>query len=240
MTLVWETATSWWDWMGATSTSESCTCVRDIPVVSQIKWCDVLVFCGRFAEQHTFTKPNDNRALGLMTRSARSVMEELEDIVIAYGQSDEFSFVFSRSSTWFKRRARYWASFCGSTWDKIRKNIAREWHARVRDWYVLLCLHARSVHQVKNSHHSNLTQHVRKSLPRVVFFLWDSLSADDNEWKELKKVSVWSISMIHKCWENAWNRWTKVCSAYELQRKWEETSISREHRTPERIETKSI
>ena len=61
----------------------------------------------RFAEQHGFTKPNDNRALGLMTRSARSVMEELDDIVIAYGQSDEFSFVFKRSTTWFKRRARY-------------------------------------------------------------------------------------------------------------------------------------
>ena len=66
-----------------------------------------LVFCVRFAEQHKFTKPNDNRALGLMSRSAHSVMEELEDIVIAYGQSDEFSFVFKRSSNWFKRRARY-------------------------------------------------------------------------------------------------------------------------------------
>lgn len=59
----------------------------------------------KFAEQHKFTKPNDNRALGLMTRSARSVIEELEDIVIAYGQSDEFSFVFKRTTTWFKRRA---------------------------------------------------------------------------------------------------------------------------------------
>lgn len=67
-----------------------------------------LAFSVRFAEQHKFTKPNDNRALGLMTRSARSVMEELEDIVISYGQSDEFSFVFKRTSTWFKRRARYW------------------------------------------------------------------------------------------------------------------------------------
>ncbi len=64
-------------------------------------------FCFRFAEQHKFTKPNDDRALGLMTRSARSVMGELEDIVIAYGQSDEFSFVFKKTSTLFKRRARY-------------------------------------------------------------------------------------------------------------------------------------
>lgn len=69
-------------------------------------------FCFRFAEQHKFTKPNDNRALGVMTRSARSVMEELEDIVVAYGQSDEFSFVFKRTSTFFKRRARYHTGFC--------------------------------------------------------------------------------------------------------------------------------
>lgn len=77
-----------------------------------VGWCIIrnlteVAFCFRFAEQHTFTKPNDNRALGLMSRSARSVMGELEDIVIAYGQSDEFSFVFKRTSTLFKRRARY-------------------------------------------------------------------------------------------------------------------------------------
>ncbi len=67
----------------------------------------LFLFCFRFAEQHKFTKPNDNRALGLMTRSAHSVMSELEAIIIAYGQSDEFSFVFKRTSTLFKRRARY-------------------------------------------------------------------------------------------------------------------------------------
>uniref|UniRef100_A0A3Q4B3Z3 tRNA(His) guanylyltransferase n=1 Tax=Mola mola TaxID=94237 RepID=A0A3Q4B3Z3_MOLML len=59
----------------------------------------------KFAEQHKFTKPNDDRALGLMARSARSVMGDLEDIVIAYGQSDEFSFIFKRTSTLFKRRS---------------------------------------------------------------------------------------------------------------------------------------
>ncbi|XP_011609121.1 probable tRNA(His) guanylyltransferase isoform X2 [Takifugu rubripes] len=59
----------------------------------------------KFADQHKFTKPNDNRALGLMTHSARSVMAGLEDIVIAYGQSDEFSFIFKKTSTLFKRRA---------------------------------------------------------------------------------------------------------------------------------------
>ncbi|CAI5766839.1 probable tRNA(His) guanylyltransferase isoform X1 [Podarcis lilfordi] len=59
----------------------------------------------RFAEQHGFKKPNDDRALNLMNKSAQTVMQELEDIVIAYGQSDEYSFVFKKKSNWFKRRA---------------------------------------------------------------------------------------------------------------------------------------
>uniref|UniRef100_F7F312 tRNA(His) guanylyltransferase n=1 Tax=Monodelphis domestica TaxID=13616 RepID=F7F312_MONDO len=59
----------------------------------------------RFAEKHNFTKPNDSRALDLMTRCAQTVMTELEDIVMAYGQSDEYSFVFKRKSNWFRRRA---------------------------------------------------------------------------------------------------------------------------------------
>ncbi|XP_069026804.1 probable tRNA(His) guanylyltransferase isoform X1 [Embiotoca jacksoni] len=77
------------------------TCLRNCYIVVRL---DGRNF-HKFAEQHEFTKPNDDRALGLMTRSARSVMEELEDVAIAYGQSDEFSFVFKRTSTWFKRRA---------------------------------------------------------------------------------------------------------------------------------------
>uniref|UniRef100_A0A668AV50 tRNA(His) guanylyltransferase n=1 Tax=Myripristis murdjan TaxID=586833 RepID=A0A668AV50_9TELE len=77
------------------------TCLRNCYIVVRL---DGRNF-HKFAEKHKFTKPNDNRALGLMTRSAHSVMEELEDIIVAYGQSDEFSFVFKRTSNWFKRRA---------------------------------------------------------------------------------------------------------------------------------------
>ncbi|KAM6999973.1 putative tRNA(His) guanylyltransferase [Tautogolabrus adspersus] len=77
------------------------TCLRNCYIVVRL---DGRNF-HKFAEQHKFTKPNDDRALALMTKSAHTVMEELEDIVIAYGQSDEFSFVFKRTSTWFKRRA---------------------------------------------------------------------------------------------------------------------------------------
>ncbi|KAJ3587678.1 hypothetical protein NHX12_011275 [Muraenolepis orangiensis] len=77
------------------------TCLRNCYIVVRL---DGRNF-HKFSEKHNFAKPNDHRALALMTRSAQSVMEDLEDVVIAYGQSDEFSFVFKRTSTWFKRRA---------------------------------------------------------------------------------------------------------------------------------------
>lgn len=58
----------------------------------------------QFSKEHNFTKPNDVRALDLMNRCAKAVMEEYTDIVIAYGESDEFSFVISKKSQLYKRR----------------------------------------------------------------------------------------------------------------------------------------
>lgn len=43
-----------------------------------------------FSEEHAFSKPNDKRALQLMDRAAIQLMSEFKDIVLAYGQSDEF------------------------------------------------------------------------------------------------------------------------------------------------------
>ncbi|VDN14174.1 unnamed protein product [Dibothriocephalus latus] len=60
----------------------------------------------KFADKHHFEKPNDARALGLAVAAARRVMRQHNDIVLAYGQSDEFSFVFRRSTTTFNRRAK--------------------------------------------------------------------------------------------------------------------------------------
>lgn len=51
-------------------------------------------------------KPNDERGLGLMTRAAQNVMEDLKDIVMAYGQSDEYSFVFHKNTALYNRRGR--------------------------------------------------------------------------------------------------------------------------------------
>ena len=58
----------------------------------------------KFADCHQFIKPNDISALELMNRAAVTVMEEFREIVIAFGQSDEYSFVFRKDTNLFNRR----------------------------------------------------------------------------------------------------------------------------------------
>lgn len=64
----------------------------------------------RFADQHGFAKPNDRRALDLMNAAAKRTMESetlRQHIVLAFGESDEFSFLIPRRSDLFKRRERW-------------------------------------------------------------------------------------------------------------------------------------
>lgn len=42
-------------------------------------------------------KPNDDRALMLMTQAAVKVMQDFSDVVVAYGQSDEYRWVHKNS-----------------------------------------------------------------------------------------------------------------------------------------------
>ena len=49
--------------------------------------------CDRLSEEHNFVKPNDERALQLMDHAARDVMNEFKDIVLAFGESDEYRLV---------------------------------------------------------------------------------------------------------------------------------------------------
>ncbi|KAI0705792.1 tRNAHis guanylyltransferase [Cerioporus squamosus] len=58
----------------------------------------------RLSQEHNFAKPNDERALQLMDHAARDVMNEFKDIVLAFGESDEYSFLFRRSASLYKRR----------------------------------------------------------------------------------------------------------------------------------------
>jgi tRNA(His) guanylyltransferase len=60
----------------------------------------------RFSKKYEFEKPNDKRAIDLMNGAAAAVMKELPDIVLAYGVSDEFSFVLHKDCILFERRER--------------------------------------------------------------------------------------------------------------------------------------
>jgi tRNA(His) guanylyltransferase len=59
----------------------------------------------RFTTDHAYIKPNDARGLALMNQCAAAVLKDWGDIVMAFGESDEYSFVFSRKSTVFGRRS---------------------------------------------------------------------------------------------------------------------------------------
>ncbi|PKC08287.1 tRNA-histidine guanylyltransferase 1 [Rhizophagus irregularis] len=58
----------------------------------------------KFSERHQFEKPNDRRALDLMNKCAETVMTEIHDIILAYGQSDEYSFVIKKECDLYCRR----------------------------------------------------------------------------------------------------------------------------------------
>ncbi|GAA5963705.1 hypothetical protein JCM21900_004103 [Sporobolomyces salmonicolor] len=61
-----------------------------------------------FSKAHDFAKPNDINALTLMNEAAKRVMQGRElngECVMAFGESDEYSFVFKRSCKLHGRRA---------------------------------------------------------------------------------------------------------------------------------------
>jgi hypothetical protein len=108
---------------------------RRLATTAALAPCGSRATATRFSEAHGFEKPNDERALGLMNAAAQArhrskqprscprfspcayplnrafsllqaVMEELSDIMLSYGQSDEFSFVLRKHSRLYERRAR--------------------------------------------------------------------------------------------------------------------------------------
>ncbi|CAH0553165.1 unnamed protein product [Brassicogethes aeneus] len=58
----------------------------------------------KFTTKHSFKKPNDSQALWLMNKAASVVMDEFKDILLSYGQSDEYSFVLRKDSMLYNRR----------------------------------------------------------------------------------------------------------------------------------------
>ncbi|XP_056850537.1 tRNA(His) guanylyltransferase 1-like isoform X2 [Raphanus sativus] len=61
----------------------------------------------RFSQVYEFEKPNDEAALNLMYSCSSAILEEYLDIIFAYGSSDEYNFVFKKTSRFYQRRARY-------------------------------------------------------------------------------------------------------------------------------------
>lgn len=80
----------------------------------------------RFSSEHNFDKPNDKRALDLMVSSAKNLMRVYKgQIVLAYGHSDEFSFLIKSTSNLLGRRMFkitsmlpvIFGTFYNSNWD---------------------------------------------------------------------------------------------------------------------------
>ncbi|KAG6053877.1 Glucose-responsive transcription factor [Claviceps sp. LM77 group G4] len=69
----------------------------------------------KMCAKYGFKKPNDRRALDLMNAAAKAVVTDLPESVIAYGVSDEYSFVFHKSCNLFERRASKLVSTVVST-----------------------------------------------------------------------------------------------------------------------------
>ena len=63
------------------------------------------VYFIQFTKDHGFIKPNDSRGISLLVHVAQCVCQKFTDIVLAYGQSDEFSFVFKKKAKLFNRRS---------------------------------------------------------------------------------------------------------------------------------------
>lgn len=58
----------------------------------------------KFSEFYRFAKPNDERALQVMNRAASALVTQFPDITLAYGDSDEYSFLLRRDCDLFERR----------------------------------------------------------------------------------------------------------------------------------------
>lgn len=69
----------------------------------------------KLTKKYDFAKPNDTRALDLMNAAAVETTKSLVDIVIAYGQSDEYSFVLHENTTLFDRRSAKLATTIATT-----------------------------------------------------------------------------------------------------------------------------
>nr|CAI5826054.1 unnamed protein product [Callosobruchus analis] len=84
----------------------------------------------KFSAKHNFAKPNDLRAISLMNKAAACVMQEYKDIVIAYGQSDEYSFVLRKICTLYNRRKSKIMTYINSL---FTSSYVYHWHTYFKE-----------------------------------------------------------------------------------------------------------
>eukprot|EP00917_Polyrhabdina_sp_WS-2016_P024729 GHVP01053431.1.p1 GENE.GHVP01053431.1~~GHVP01053431.1.p1 ORF type:complete len:248 (+),score=35.57 GHVP01053431.1:2-745(+) len=84
----------------------------------------------KFSQVHKFAKPNDTNALALMTACASYVMKQFPDIIFAYGQSDEYSFLFRRGTDLWNRREM---KIAGSIVSEFSARYVMNWESRFKD-----------------------------------------------------------------------------------------------------------
>lgn len=58
----------------------------------------------KFSSKYNFTKPNDLTALEVMNTAAHNVMNQFTEVLMAYGDSDEYSFLLKKLSAIYERR----------------------------------------------------------------------------------------------------------------------------------------
>ncbi|KAF5179624.1 tRNA(His) guanylyltransferase [Thalictrum thalictroides] len=78
----------------------------------------------RFSDENEFNKPNDVQALNLMNSCAVAMLEEFTDIIFSYGVSDEYSFIFKRTSQFYERRA---SKILSTTVSLFTANYVKKW-----------------------------------------------------------------------------------------------------------------
>lgn len=101
--------------MVSTGEYDFCVCSLSVSRNTTRLITNTLIPRNRLSNHYRFAKPNDPRALDLMNAAAVHVVTTIPDLIIAYGVSDEFSFVFHRSTNLFERRAAKLVSTVVST-----------------------------------------------------------------------------------------------------------------------------
>jgi tRNA(His) guanylyltransferase len=85
-----------------------------------------------FCLQHGMLRPIDDRLVSLMASCGYFIMEKYPDIALSFGQSDEFSFVFKKSTQLFDRRRDHILSSIVSTFTASFVLQWRQFFAGVR------------------------------------------------------------------------------------------------------------